>query len=162
MAAMTTKKARDQRAQLAHQLQNIFEEHVPFNKFLGVKISSLDPKHPKLRFDMRPELIGNPRRQILHGGVISSVLDVMAGVVIHVALFEQQGTQAMAADGRPEFPNIGTIDLRVDYLRPGRGAYFIASGEVVRMGKRIAVAHMQLENDTGELIATGSAAYVVG
>jgi len=32
----------------------------------------------------------------------------------------------------------------------------------VRMGKRIAVAHMQLENDTGELIATGSAAYVVG
>ena len=41
-------------------------------------------------------------------------------------------------------------------------AHFIASGEVVRMSKRIAVAHMQLENDTGELIATGSAAYIVG
>ena len=162
---MTAKKQRlqpAQLAQLAHQLQKIFEEHVPFNKFLALKISSLDPKHPKIRFDMRPELIGNPRRQILHGGVISSVLDVMAGVVIHIALFEQQGAPTMTDDGHPEFPNIGTIDLRVDYLRPGRGAHFIASGEVVRMGKRIAVAHMQLENDAGELIATGSAAYVVG
>jgi uncharacterized protein (TIGR00369 family) len=156
---MTTMK---QREKLALQLQKIFEEHVPFNKLLGLKIGALDPKRPKIRFDMRPELIGNPRRQILHGGVISSVLDVMAGVVIHVAIFEQEGSHAMTEDGRPEFPNMGTIDLRVDFLRPGRGAYFIASGEVVRMGKRIAVAHMQLENDADELIATGSAAYVVG
>jgi uncharacterized protein (TIGR00369 family) len=156
---MTTKQ---QRAQLAHQLRQIFEVHVPFNRLLGVKIESLDPKNPKIRIDMRPELIGNPERQILHGGVISAVLDLMAGVVIHVALFEKDSEHLMSRDGHPVFPNIGTIDLRVDYLRPGRGAHFIASGEVVRMGKRIAVAHMQLENDTGELIATGSAAYIVG
>jgi len=156
---MTTKK---QREQLAHQLQKIFEEHVPFNKLLGFKLASLDPKNPRVRFDMRPELIGNPERQILHGGVISSALDLMAGVVIHVALFEKDSEHLMFKDGRPVFPNIGTVDLRVDYLRPGRGAWFEASGKVVRMGKRIAVAHMQLENDAGELIATGSAAYVVG
>jgi len=156
---MTTHK---QRAKLAHQLQRIFEEHVPFNRLLGVKIASLDPGNPKIRIDMRPELIGNPERQMLHGGVISSVLDLMAGVVIHVALFERESEHLMHKDGLPAFPNMGTIDLRVDYLRPGRGAYFIASGEVVRMGKRIAVAHMQLENDSGELIATGSAAYILG
>lgn len=146
----------------ARLLQKIFEEHVPFNRLLGLKLASLDPKAPKLRFDMRPELIGNPKRQILHGGVISSVLDVMAGVVIHIALLEQSGGAPVDAEGRPQFPNIGTIDLRVDYLRPGRGAYFVATGRVVRMGKRIAVAHMELENDAGEQIATGSAAYVVG
>jgi len=156
---MTTQK---QRAQLAHQLQKIFEEHVPFNKLLGFKLASLDPKNPRVRFDMRPELIGNPERQILHGGVISSVLDLMAGVVIHVALFEKDSEHLISRNGQPVFPNMSTIDLRVDYLRPGRGAWFEASGEVVRMGKRIAVAHMQLENDAGELIATGSAAYVVG
>jgi uncharacterized protein (TIGR00369 family) len=61
-----------------------------------------------------------------------------------------------------EFPNIGTIDLRVDYLRPGRGKHFIATGRVVRLGNRIAVTHMELVNDEGELIATGGAAYVVG
>jgi len=156
---MTTKQ---QRERLAHQLRSIFEEHVPFNRLLGVKIASLDPKNPKIRFDMRPELIGNPERQMLHGGVISSVLDLMAGVVIHVALFEKDSEHLMSRNGQPVFANMSTIDLRVDYLRPGRGNYFIASGEVVRMGKRIAVAHMQLENDGGELIATGSAAYVVG
>ena len=44
------------------------------------------------------------------------------------------------------FPSIGTIDLRVDYLRPGRGNYFIATGRVVRLGNRVAVAH----TETGE------------
>lgn len=153
---------KQQREKLAHQLRAIFEEHVPFNKLLGFKLASLEPKNPRVRFEMRPELIGNPQRQILHGGVIASVLDLMAGVVVHVALFDKDSEHLMSKDGHPVFPNIGTIDLRVDYLRPGRGAWFEASGEVVRMGKRIAVAHMRLENDAGELIATGSAAYVVG
>ena len=106
---------------------------------------------------MRPELIGNPRRQILHGGVISAVLDVAAGFAIHLAAAKIKGE---ASEGH--FPSIGTIDLRVDYLRPGRGNYFIATGRVVRLGNRVAVAHMDLVNDTGELIATGGAAYMVG
>jgi acyl-coenzyme A thioesterase PaaI-like protein len=50
----------------------------------------------------------------------------------------------------------------VDFLRPGRGKHFIATGRVVRMRSRIAVPRMALEDDDAELIATGSAAYVVG
>ena len=57
---------------------------------------------------------------------------------------------------------MATIDLRVDYLRPGRGKYFIATARIVRQGKRIAVTHMELHNDEGKLIATGGAAYVIG
>ena len=60
------------------------------------------------------------------------------------------------------FPDIGTIDLRIDYLRPGRGHYFLATGRVVRLGGRVAVAHMELVNDKDEQIATGSAAYILG
>ena len=74
-----------------------------------------------------------------------------------------RGHQAAARErSESHFPLIGTIDLRVDYLRPGRGNYFIATGRVVRLGNRVAVAHMDLVNDTGELIATGGAAYMVG
>lgn len=62
---------------------------MPFNKILGVKVESFDPHAPKLRFDMKPELIGNPTRGILHGGVISAVLDVMAGFSIHAAMLDQ-------------------------------------------------------------------------
>src|SRR5882724_8633243 len=139
------------------KLRRLFETAVPFNKVLGLRVESLDPEAPKLRFDMRPELIGNARRQILHGGVISAVLDVAAGFAIHLAVGKNR-----AEDPKGDhFPTIGTIDLRVDYLRPGRGHYFIATGRVVRLGSRVAVAHMELVNDSDELIATGGAAYMV-
>ena len=140
------------------QLRKVFEEIVPFNRVLGLKVESLDPAAPKLRFDMRPELIGNPVRKVLHGGVISATLDVVAGFAIHLALFQQDRDEGKEFT----FPNIGTIDLRIDYLRPGRGDYFIGTGRVVRLGNRVAVAHMDLVNDKDELIATGGAAYMVG
>ena len=136
---------------------NILEEHIPFNRVLGLKPDSLDPKAPRLRFDMRPELVGNARRGILHGGVISAVLDATGGYALMLALAKEP-----KPGGKFPFPNIGTIDLRVDYLRPGRGKHFIATAKVVRLGKRIAVTHMELANDEGELISTGAAAYVVG
>jgi uncharacterized protein (TIGR00369 family) len=140
-------------------IRRVFEEQVPFNRVLGVKVDSLDPNAPKLRFDMRPELIGNARRQILHGGVISAVLDVTAGFAIYLAVGSNR------VDSPPpetDFPSISTIDLRVDYLRPGRGVHFISTARVVRLGSRVAVAHMELINDSDELIATGGAAYMVG
>jgi uncharacterized protein (TIGR00369 family) len=145
-------------AALESKLRHVFEQGVPFNSVLGLKVESMDASAPKLRFDMRPELIGNPRRQILHGGVISAVLDVAAGFAIHLAVLKQRTEHAQEA----HIPTIGTIDLRVDYLRPGRGNYFIATGRVVRLGNRVAVAHMDLVNDSGEQIATGGAAYMVG
>ncbi len=134
-----------------------FEQMIPFNRVLGLKLESIDEKAPRLRFDMRPELVGNPIRQILHGGVISAALDVAGGLAVALASLAAKPEAVTAA----QFPNIGTIDLRVDFLRPGRGAYFIATGRVVRLGGRVAVVHMELVNDSGEQIATGSAAYMV-
>ena len=149
---MTQKKARESRA----LLRKVMEEHIAFNKLLGLKVESFDVDAPRLRFDMRPELVGNPSRQILHGGVISATLDVAGGFAIMLSIAAESPITPAS------FPNMGTIDLRVDYLRPGRGRYFIATARIVRKGSRIAVTHMELHNDTGELIATGGAAYVVG
>ena len=137
-------------------LKRVMEVHIAFNRHLGLKVESFDPAAPKLRFEMRPELVGNPLRQILHGGVISAALDVAGGFAIMLSLAGGEGITPAS------FPNMGTIDLRVDYLRPGRGKYFVATARIVRKGKRIAVTHMELHNDAGELIATGGAAYVVG
>lgn len=87
-----------------------------------------------------------------------ATLDVEGGLAIALASIARKAEATMAR----QFPNIGTIDLRIDYLRPGRGQYFVATGRVVRLGGRIAVAHMELVNDTEEQIATGSAAYIIG
>jgi uncharacterized protein (TIGR00369 family) len=148
--------AQKKHAQLQALTRRVMEEHIPFNKVLGVKVDSFDAQAPRLRFDMRPELIGNPSRQILHGGVISAVLDVAGGFAIMLTMLDEMKEPPTA------FPKMGTVDLRVDYLRPGRGKHFVATARIVRKGSRIAVTHMELHNDTGEQIATGSAAYVVG
>ena len=140
------------------EIRRAFEQTIPFNRVLGLRIDSLDLKAPRLRFDMRPELVGNPVRQILHGGVISATLDVVGGLAIALASITRKAEDTPAR----HFPDIGTIDLRIDYLRPGRGHYFVATGHVVRLGGRVAVAHMELVNDTDEQIATGSAAYILG
>ncbi|MCC6212409.1 MAG: thioesterase family protein [Burkholderiales bacterium] len=137
-------------------LRRVMEHHIAFNKHLGVRVESFDPQAPKLGFDMRPELVGNPARQILHGGVISAVLDVAGGFAIMLSIASDAEITAA------KFPKLGTIDLRVDYLRPGRGRHFTATARIVRKGSRIAVTHMELHNDQGELIATGGAAYAVG
>ena len=152
MGTVTAKRIKEGQA----LLQQVMEEYIAFNKYLGLKVESFDVQAPKLRFDMRPELVGNPVRRILHGGVISAVLDVAGGFAIMLSL---AGDKAVTPTS---FPNMGTIDLRVDYLRPGRGKHFIATARIVRQGSRIAVVHMELHNDEGELIATGGAAYVVG
>jgi uncharacterized protein (TIGR00369 family) len=149
---MTRKKTQDLRS----YMKRLMEEQIAFNRLIGLKLESFNAAAPKLGFDMRPELVGNPSRQILHGGVISAALDVAGGLAILMSHYA--ASEVVPAS----FPVFGTIDLRVDYLRPGRGKHFIATARVVRKGSRIAVAHMELHNDAGELIATGSAAYVMG
>ena len=59
------------------------------------------------------------------------------------------------------FAKMGTIDLRIAYLRPGIGSAFTASAEVTRLGGRIGATQMRLVNDQGSVIATGAAAYVI-
>ena len=65
-------------------------------------------------------------------------------------------------EGSEYFSRLGTVDLRVDYLRPGLGNSFCATSLVVRAGKRIAVSRMELRNDSDTLIAIGTGTYSIG
>ena len=59
------------------------------------------------------------------------------------------------------FGRIGTIDLRVDYMRPGIGQRFVVRAEVLRLGSRVATTRMEFLSETGELLSAGMAAYIV-
>ncbi|WYB25258.1 thioesterase family protein [Gallaecimonas sp. GXIMD1310] len=61
-----------------------------------------------------------------------------------------------------KFGRMGTIDMRVDYLRPGRGERFVATAEVIRAGNKVAVTRMELHNEKGDHIAFGTGTYLVG
>ena len=115
----------------------------------------------KIRFEMRPELVGNFMRGNLHGGVISTVLDVTGGMQAWTGIMKKmEGSTFEEITER--FAKIGTIDLRVDYLRPGLGKYFVATGSTLRAGNKLSAIQMELHNDEGLLIAVGTGSYVVG
>ncbi|NLC70807.1 MAG: thioesterase family protein [Desulfuromonadaceae bacterium] len=141
-------------------IQTIFDDRIPFNRMLGLKVESLDLQNPRVRFEMRDELVGNYQRGTLHGGVISTVIDVTGGLVAFI------GSQKHLAGEPLEkklqlFGKLGTIDLRVDYLRPGLGKWFVATGHILRIGRKVAVSRVELHNDRGSLVAVGTGAYVI-
>ena len=138
----------------------IFEEKIVFNHVLGLKITSLRPERVTGRIDMRRELVGHYAHNRLHGGVISAGLDAMAGLAVMAALgarhMDEPVAQRLARFGR-----IGTIDLRIDYLRPGIGEHFELRAEVMRIGSRVASTRMEFLGADGTLLSTGTAAYIV-
>ncbi len=142
-------------------LQDFYENQMPFDRLLGIQVESLTSDNTRIRIDMREELIGNFIRSILHGGVISSVLDLTGGLIASVELVKHmQGLEV--SEIKKRLARVGTIDLRVDYLRAGKGKFFTASGSVLRKGNKVAVVRTELLNDQNVLIAAGTGTYLVG
>jgi uncharacterized protein (TIGR00369 family) len=146
---------------ILEQLKIAYEEKMPFNKYLGLKIDSINLEGVVVRIDMRDDLIGNFEKNVLHGGVISSILDFTGGVIaqIHV-LNEMKGATREKMIER--LTNMGTIDMRIDYIRPGKGSHFLATGHILRLGNKVAVTRTEFINDDGVLIAVGTSTYLVG
>ncbi|HVZ44994.1 MAG TPA: thioesterase family protein [Ramlibacter sp.] len=141
-------------------LKRLFEERVLFNQVLGLKIDRIEPELVTAHIDMRRELVGHFGYNRLHGGVISASLDSMGGLAVMAAI----GARHM--DEAPEqrlhrFGRLGTIDLRIDYLRAAIGERFVLSAEVLRLGSRVASTRMMFRGMHEELFATGAAAYIV-
>ncbi|HSQ71333.1 MAG TPA: thioesterase family protein [Rubrivivax sp.] len=142
------------------ELVQIFQDRITFNQTLGLKIDSVRPGDVRGSLQMRPELVGHFAYGRLHGGVIASVLDAMGGLAAMVGIAERH-PQDSAQQVLQRFARLGTIDLRVDFLRPGLGRHFVASAELTRLGGRVGSTQMRLVNDEGTLIATGAASYIV-
>jgi uncharacterized protein (TIGR00369 family) len=141
-------------------LKKVFEEMIVFNRVLGLKITSLKSNLVKGRIDMKPELVGHFSFNRLHGGVISAGLDAMGGLAAMAAI----GARHM--DETPlqrlqRFSKLGTIDLRVDYLRPGIGEWFELRAQVMRLGSRVASTRMEFLGADGKLLSTAAGAYIV-
>jgi uncharacterized protein (TIGR00369 family) len=136
-------------------------EQSPFNRLLGFKLDHVDAREGQISFTAKPELIGNFHQGILHGGVIASAIDTVGGLAAYASVL------ARAKDPHSEetvhrMARMGTIDMRIDYLRPGKGTEFRCTGTVLRTGRKVAVTRMELFDGEGTLIAAGTGAYMVG
>jgi len=141
-------------------INELFNEKIPFNRVLGLKVESISYERVRASIQMRSELMGHYKRGMLHGGVISSVLDVTGGLSAFMGV--QQKIPSEILETRLErFGRVSTIDLRVDFLRPGIGKWFVATAYTLRTGNKVAVTRIELNNDQDDLIAVGTGSYVV-
>ena len=141
-------------------LRAIFEEKIVFNSVLGLKIAELRPERVVGRIAMRPELVGHYAYNRLHGGVISAGLDAMGGLAVMAAIGARHMDEA-PAQRLHRFGKLGTIDLRVDYLRPAVGDSFELRAEVLRLGSRVASTRMEFFGSEGRLLSAAAGAYII-
>lgn len=141
-------------------LTSMFEEKIVFNQTLGLKVTSIQPQRVTARIDMRHELVGHYAYNRIHGGVISASLDAMGGLAVMAAIGARHMDEA-PLQRLHRFSRLGTIDLRVDYLRPGISDHFELRAEVLRLGSRVANTRMEFLGADGTLFSTGAAAYIV-
>ncbi len=110
---------------------------------------------------MRDNLVGNLIYRTLHGGIIASILDAVGGHTVFLSILKQVRGQPMEKQIK-RVSKIGSIDLRIDYLRPGKGNNFTATTAILRTGNKVAVTRMELLNEEQKLIAMGTGTYTVG
>jgi uncharacterized protein (TIGR00369 family) len=118
--------------------------HSPFNAFLGLEVVSADSEKQELvmRLKMRPELERLAGSGQWHGGPIAAAIDVVGDYGLAMLL------------GTP----LPTINLRVDYLRPGKGTLTLVA-HIRRTGKTVGIVDVDVSNETGDLVAIGRANY---
>jgi uncharacterized protein (TIGR00369 family) len=118
--------------------------HSPFNAFLGLEVVSADPQKQELiiRLQMRPEFERLAGTGQWHGGPIAAAIDIVGDYALAMMF------------GQP----LPTINLRVDYLRPGKDTLTLAA-RIRRSGKTIGVVDVDVLNEAGELVAIGRANY---
>ena len=156
-----TPRSAEEQAKLDAAIVDLWERQIAFNQVLGLKVAQLyaDPG-TSATFVMRPDLIGSKAHNRLHGGVTAAVLDAVAGMALMVAQSTKHPHES-AEQVMHRFLKMGTIDMRIDYLRPGVGHTFTGWAEVTRLGSRVGSTTMRLTNEKGTLIATGAGAYMI-
>ena len=133
--------------------------NLPFYELMGMTLEPTEDDSVRVRFPMRDNLCGH--QGILFGGVISCMIDIVGGAIISWHQIKDIKDQPMEEQAK-KLIGIRTIDLRIDYLRPGKGREFTVTGSVLREGKKVLVLRMEMKNEEGSLIAVGIGSFMVG
>ena len=115
----------------------------PYHWFLGLELVRFEDGLCEIRMPFRAELLREEGSDWLHGGVVSALIDIA-------------GDYAVESRTGSDVP---TVDLRVDYLRPAKRGSLFATGRVIKLGRRVAVADVEVKDEEGQLVAVGRGVY---
>ncbi|WP_322797053.1 PaaI family thioesterase [Tepidiforma sp.] len=117
---------------------------------VGIETVSARPGLVVNRVVLREEHLNY--NDVVHGGVISSLIDSAAGGAVRTLRDEAE------IRARPH----ATSDLHVSYLAPARGTELVAEARVVKMGRTAAFTQVEVRDDGGRLVAMGLVTFVIG
>ena len=125
------------------------ENQSPHNKFLGIEVVHLEHARAVLRVPYGARLAGSATTGVLHGGVITTVIDSACGVSVITALGKRMG--------------IATLDLRIDYLKPARpGEAVTAAAHCYKVTRNICfVRALAYHVDRDDPIANCAASFMI-
>jgi uncharacterized protein (TIGR00369 family) len=129
-------------------LRTGFAVAVPHVADLGVVLDRVDGQGAEGRLPYRPEFLGDLERQLIHTGVITTLIDSVCGVAL------------IAYIGEPV--RIATLDLRVDYLRPSRpGRDLVCRAECYRGTEHINFLRATVwQDDPAQPVASSTGAFM--
>jgi uncharacterized protein (TIGR00369 family) len=132
-------------------LNAAFRDYIPHNKALGLELTrvNVEPAWAEMVMPWNEQLIGHPDTRVLHGGVVTTLLDAVGGASVYLYL-------------KAPVP-IATLDLRIDFLgssTPGLPVY--GRAECVKATRNVAFVRMVAAHDlSGPPLATASATYML-
>ena len=77
---------------------------IPHMAAVGLDLISLDDSGVVAKIPHRPEFVGDPDTGVVHGGIVTVLLDSLSGMCVVPKL--------------PDGTMVATLDLRIDYLKP--------------------------------------------
>ena len=125
-------------------------ESLPHNAKLGIRTVELSRGRCTTCVEFRPELVGDPRRGVLHGGVVTTLIDATAGAAVYSSI--------------PRGSSLATLDMRIDYLKPAEpDKRLYATAELYRLTRRVAfVRATAYQDNPGNQVAHCAASFMIG
>lgn len=113
------------------------ETVMPANRILGMQVVEIKPGYTLIRVPFKEDFIGDFLQQRWHGGFLASIADTAGGIAGATVL-------------NSPFDRVNTIDMRIDYLHGAKKGDVYARARIIKSGKTIIKADVELFQDERE------------
>lgn len=139
----------EKRIELMREHMGSMTSVVPWAKETGFKVTRIERGQVWGLQPFSEHLIGNPDSRVIHGGVITTLLDNLSGMACAAAM--------------ESFRFVATLDLRIDYMRPAEsGVDIIGEAQCYHITKSVAFTRAWAYHESRDkVIATAQGAFAI-